>query len=128
VGLTGIPIFNVNNQCSTGSTALYMAHGAVQGGQADCVLALGFEKMFSGSLRQYFNDRASPLEKFEMKDMSLRGQSLTPIAPRLFGNAGLEHMEKYGTKLEHFAKIAYKNHRHSVNNPYSQFREIYSLD
>jgi sterol carrier protein 2 len=50
------------------------------------------------------------------------------MAPKLFGNAGKEHMEKYGTKLEHFAKIAEKNHRHSVNNPYSQFRDVYTLD
>ena len=42
-----------------------------------------------------------------------------PFAPVMFANAGLEHMRKYGTKLEHFAKIAEKNHRHSVNNPYS---------
>ena len=46
----------------------------------------------------------------------------------MFGNAGREHMEKYGTRPEHFAKIAYKNHLHSVNNPNSQFQEAYSLD
>merc|ERR1712038_53975 len=46
----------------------------------------------------------------------------------MFGNAGREHMEKYGTKPEHFAKIAHKNHKHSVNNPNSQFRDEYSLD
>ena len=50
-----------------------------------------------------------------------------PFAPQLFGNAGREHMEKYGTKPEHFAKIAWKNHKHSVNNPYSQFQDEYSL-
>lgn len=46
----------------------------------------------------------------------------------MFGNAGLEHMRKYGTKIEHFAKIAYKNHLHSLNNPYSQFQEKYTLE
>lgn len=46
----------------------------------------------------------------------------------MFGNAGIEHMKKYGTKPEHFAKIAYKNHLHSVNNPYSQFQEKYTLE
>jgi acetyl-CoA acetyltransferase len=46
----------------------------------------------------------------------------------MFGNAGKEHMEKYGTTLEHFAKIAWKNHKHSVNNPYSQFRDEYTLE
>jgi acetyl-CoA acetyltransferase len=119
MGNTGIPIFNVNNNCSTGSTALYLAHQAILGGQADCILALGFEKMFTGSLKSFFDDRSNPLEKFVAKDQELRGPSQSPMAPKLFGNAGKEHMEKYGTKLEHFAKIAEKNHRHSVNNPYS---------
>jgi acetyl-CoA acetyltransferase len=58
----------------------------------------------------------------------MRGPSKGPFAPKLFGNAGREHMEKYGTKASHFGKIAEKNHRHSVNNPYSQFRDVYTLD
>jgi acetyl-CoA acetyltransferase len=62
--MTGIPIVNVNNNCSTGSTALYLAHQAVSAGQRDCVLALGFEKMFTGSLKGFFNDRTNPLESF----------------------------------------------------------------
>lgn len=51
-----------------------------------------------------------------------------PVAPQMFGNAGLEHCEKYGTTHEQIAKIAEKNHRHSVNNPYSQFKDVYTLD
>jgi len=51
-----------------------------------------------------------------------------PMTAQMFGNAGKEHMQKYGTKLEHFAKIAEKNHRHSQNNPYSQFRDVYTLE
>uniref|UniRef100_A0A914C2Z3 propanoyl-CoA C-acyltransferase n=1 Tax=Acrobeloides nanus TaxID=290746 RepID=A0A914C2Z3_9BILA len=51
-----------------------------------------------------------------------------PLTCQMFGNAGREHMAKYGTKREHFAKIAYKNHLHSVNNPKSQFQKEYSLD
>jgi sterol carrier protein 2 len=121
VGMTGIPIVNVNNNCSTGSTALYLAAKAIATGQSDCVMALGFDKMFTGSLKTFFDDRTGPLEPMLVRDMTLRGKSSTPFAPRLFGNAGQEHMEKYGTKIEHFAKVAEKNHRHSVNNPYSQF-------
>jgi len=68
MGNTGIPIFNVNNNCSTGSTALYLAHQAIMGGQANCILALGFEKMFTGSLKSFFDDRSNPLEKFAAKD------------------------------------------------------------
>lgn len=49
-GMTGIPIYNVNNNCATGSTALFMANQFVAGGLSDCVLALGFEKMQRGSL------------------------------------------------------------------------------
>jgi len=117
--MTGIPIINVNNNCSTGSSALFLAHNAVKSGMNECVMALGFEKMYAGSLQTFFPDRISPLDKFFIIDNEVRGDSKSPFAPRLFGNAGKEHMEKYGTKPEHFAKIAYKNHKHSVNNPYS---------
>lgn len=58
----------------------------------------------------------------------LVGFSAAPPAAQLFGNAGEEHMKLYGSKPEHFAKIAYKNHKHSVNNPNSQFRDEYTLD
>jgi len=47
---------------------------------------------------------------------------------KFFGNAGIEHNKKYGTTPEHMAKIAYKNHLHSTNNPYSQFRDKYTLE
>jgi len=46
----------------------------------------------------------------------------------MFAAAGREHMRQYGTTAEHFAKIGYKNHKHSVNNPYAQFQEEYTLD
>src|SRR3569833_2250520 len=61
-GLSGVPVFNVNNNCSTGSTALYLARQAIEGGLAECVLALGFEKMEKGALGNKFSDRANPLE------------------------------------------------------------------
>lgn len=82
-------------------------------------MALGFEKMFTGSLKGFFNDRMNPLSDFVVNDMEWNGESKAPMAPRLFGNAGKEHMKRYGTKPEHFGKIAWKNHKHSVNNPYS---------
>ncbi len=128
LGLTGIPIYNVNNNCSTGSTALYMAKQFIEGGIADCVLALGFEKMEKGSLGVKFNDRTNPMDQQFMLMNELRGVGAAPIAPQFFGNAGREHMEKYGTTPEHFAKIGHKNHKHSVNNPYSQFQDEYSLE
>lgn len=128
LGMTGIPVYNVNNACSTGSTALFMARQLVAGGIADCVLALGFEKMEKGSLAPKFSDRTNPMDKHFSKMVQLRGLANAPGAPQIFGNAGREHMEKYGTTKEQFAKIAEKNHRHSANNPYSQFQDVYSLE
>ncbi|KAM6948944.1 sterol carrier protein 2 [Aplochiton taeniatus] len=128
LGLSGIPIVNVNNNCSTGSTALFMARQLVQGGLADCVLALGFEKMERGSLSSKYMDRTNPMDKHMEVMFNTYGMAAAPAAPQMFGNAGREHMEKYGTKPEHFAKIAWKNHKHSTNNPYSQFRDEYTLD
>ncbi|MFI5397471.1 MAG: lipid-transfer protein [Candidatus Binatia bacterium] len=128
LGLTGIPVYNVNNNCSTGSTALFMAKQFVEGGISDCVLALGFEKMEKGSLGVKYSDRTNPLDRHFELMVSLRQFAPAPGAAQFFGNAGREHMEKYGTKPEQFAKIGLKNHKHSVNNPYSQFRDEYSLE
>ena len=128
LGHSGIPIYNVNNNCSTGSTALYMAKQFIEGGLADCVMALGFEKMEKGSLGIKYTDRTMALDKHFQVMVDQRGFSEAPVAPQMFGNAGLEHNEKYGTTPEHFAKIGYKNHKHSVNNPYSQFQDEYSLE
>jgi acetyl-CoA acetyltransferase len=128
LGLTGIPIYNVNNNCSTGSTALFLAKQLVEGGLADCVLAAGFEKMEKGSLGAKYMDRTNPMDKHMLLMMELRQFAPAPPAPQLFGNAGREHMDKYGTTPEQFARIGWKNHKHSVNNPYSQFQDEYSLD
>lgn len=84
--------------------------------------------MFKGHLKYFFNDRESPYKDFIDKDETLRGKSEVPMAIKLYGNAGVEHMEKYGSTPLHFAKIGHKNHKHSVNNPYSQFRKEYSLE
>ncbi|XP_032152871.1 non-specific lipid-transfer protein isoform X3 [Sapajus apella] len=97
-------------------------------GVAECVLALGFEKMEKGGLGIKFSDRTSPLDKHLDLLIDKYGLSAHPVAPQMFGLAGKEHIEKYGTKIEHFAKIGWKNHKHSVNNPYSQFQDEYSLD
>ena len=128
LGLTGIPVYNVNNNCATGSTALFMAKQFVEGGLADCALALGFEKMEKGSLGVKYQDRTNPMDKqFEVM-VQLRNFAPAPPAPQFFGNAGREHMERYGTTAEQFAKIGWKNHKHSVNNPYSQFQDEYTLE
>ena len=128
LGITGIPVMNVNNNCSTGSTALYMARQLVKGGLADCVLALGFEKMKKGSLGSTYEDRTQPMLNHLQELFPLYEWAGEPIAPYMFGAAGREHMKKYGTTADQFAKIGEKNHRHSVNNPYAQFQTEYTLD
>jgi len=127
LGMTGIPIVNVNNNCSTGSTALFLAAQAIRGGLADCALALGFEKMQPGSLGGGAQDRESPLGN-HIKALVKLDELTFPVAPWMFGAAGREYMRTYGATAEHFAKIGYKNHKHSVNNPYAQFQQEYSLD
>ena len=128
LGTTGIPVYNVNNNCSTGSTALFMAKQFVEGGLSECTMAMGFEKMEKGSLGMKYTDRTMPLDKHFKVMIDERGfEPKAPGAPQMFGNAGIEHMERYGTTAEQFAKIGYKNHKHSVNNPYSQFQDEYTL-
>jgi acetyl-CoA acyltransferase len=128
LGLTGIPVVNVNNNCSTGSSALFLARQAVRGGLVDCALALGFEKMERGSLGVKYTDRTNALDKHVMAMLAKREPEDSPMAPQMFGNAGREHMEKYGSTRDHYAWIGWKNHKHSVNNPYAQFQDEYSLD
>ena len=127
LGLTGIPVVNVNNNCSTGSTALHLARQSVKGGLAECALALGFEKMEMGSLGVKWTDRTNPMDKHAMRMFEIRDPEASPPAPQMFGNAGRDHMEKYGSNPDHFAWIGWKNHKHSVNNPYAQFQTEYSL-
>ena len=128
LGLTGVPVYNVNNNCSTGSTALFLGKQLIEGGLASCVLALGFEKMEKGSLGAKYTDRINPMDRHVDAMIKIRGFEASPVAPQIFGNAGREHMERYGSKPEQFAKIGLKNHRHSVNNPYSQFQDEYTLE
>ena len=121
VGMTGIPIVNVNNNCSTGSTALYLARQAIEHGIADCVLAVGFEQMQPGALGSHWTDRPTPFDDFDAETDALVGNSQVPLALRYFGGAGKSHMEKYGTELNDFARIRAKASRHAANNPLALF-------
>src|ERR1700726_483679 len=94
LGLTGIPMVNVNNNCSTGSSALFLARQAVKGGLVDCALALGFEKMEMGSLGAKFLDRTNPMDRHVEALGELREWEAAPPAPQMFGMAGREHMER----------------------------------
>ena len=122
-GMSGIPIINVNNNCSTGSSALYLARQAVETGAVDCALAVGFEEMRPGALKMLFDDRVSAVALFDETTARLVDEDL-PIALRYFGGAGLQHMRRYGTTMADFARVRAKASRHASNNPLSIFRKV----
>ena len=129
VGRTGIPVVNVNNNCSTGSTALYLARQLVELEGADCVLAFGFEQMLPGALGEVFNDRKAPMEKHRAVVEKAQGiDAKAPWAAQLFGGGGLEYQKRYGAKNETFAKISVKARRHAANNPLAVFRDPVTID
>ena len=128
VGLTGIPIVNVNNNCSTGSSALFLARQAVESGAVECALALGFEQMAAGALAMAFTDRTSPFARFDDAMEPLIERTGAPFAAQMFGGAGKEHMERFGTSAETFAKISVKARRHAANNPYAVFRDQVTVE
>ncbi|MCL6614093.1 MAG: SWIM zinc finger family protein, partial [Firmicutes bacterium] len=129
MGMTGIPIFNVNNNCATGSNALYLARQAVASGVVECALALGFEQMSPGALGVVFSDRPIPMFKFFEKLWSF-----VPVIPgaaptaQLFGGAGLEYQQKYGTKDETFAKISVKARRNAKHNERAIFQDQVTVE
>ncbi len=129
VGLTGIPIINVNNNCSTGSTALYLARQAVALGDAQCVLALGFEQMRAGALSSNWSDRAPTRERFMPILHRLTADVPDiPQALRTFGGAGREYMQRHGTRMETFAAVRAKASRHAANNPLALLRKVLSTE
>ncbi|MAW98459.1 MAG: lipid-transfer protein [Sphingomonas sp.] len=129
LGTTGIPVINVNNNCSTGSSALYLARQAVESGMVDCALALGFEQMTPGALGAVFSDRPSPMKRFYLERKTLQeGDKRAPDAAQYFGGAGREYAEQHGTKTETFAKISEKARKHAAKNPFAVFREELSVE
>jgi len=127
VGLTGIPVVNVNNNCSTGSTALFLARQAIEAG-AECVLALGFEKMEKGALGSKFTDRTNPLDRHAEVMSRVQGFNQAPPAAQMFGGAGREYRFRYGTKRETFAKISEKARKHANKNPFALFSNELSVE
>ena len=124
----------------------------VKAGLVECAMALGFERMARGSLGSAYPDRPSPTAPLHAIAVDIEpnlstGTNHGPWAPRLFANAGQEYFDKYGATIEHLAQIgmdiqlpflmpapetcmlaASKNHKHSVNNPYSQFRDGWTAE
>lgn len=129
VGMTGIPVINVNNNCATGSSALFLARQAVASGAVDCALAVGFEFMGPGALRSVWTDRASALERaLDATDELIGKNEGLSNAIRQFAGAGMSHMKKYGTKLETFAAIRAKASRHAEHNPLAVFRNVVTTE
>lgn len=124
---SGIPVINVNNNCSSGSTAIFLARQAVQSGTADCVLAFGFEEMQPGALGTAWDDRESPFDRFDnvLDELSFPE---APLALRCFGAAGAHYLEKYGASADLFAKVAVKTRNHAAANPYAVFTSELTVD
>jgi len=129
IGRTAIPVFNVNNACASGSSALYLARQAVQSGVVECALAVGFEQMQPGATRSNFPDRPLPRSDYlPIQDLLCADAGDIPRNLITFGGAGREHMRKYGTKMETFAAIRAKASRHAANNPLALFRKVVSTE
>jgi len=124
---SGIPVINVNNNCSSGSTAIFLARQAVQSGAADCVLAFGFEEMQPGALGTAWDDRESPFDRFDtvLDELSFPE---APLALRCFGAAGAHYLEKYGASADLFAKVAVKTRNHAAANPYAVLTSELTID
>ncbi|MDO8864216.1 lipid-transfer protein [Haliea sp. E1-2-M8] len=129
VGETGVPIINVNNNCSSGSTALYLARQAVAGGQVDCALVVGFEQMRAGALGSNWDDRPSPFGDF-IPRLERLGYPITQAgpAPCVFGAGGMEYLKRYDADPVIFGKVAVKTRRHAANNPFALFTAPLTLN
>jgi acetyl-CoA acetyltransferase len=129
LGLSGIPVVNVNNNCATGSSALFLARQAVMSGMTDVALAVGFEQMNPGALGTVFADRKPVMAKF--MEALQKIQAIDPAAPpaaQMFGGAGREHQERFGTRNETFAKVSEKARRHAAHNPNAVFRSPVTVE
>jgi acetyl-CoA acyltransferase len=118
IGQTGIPALNVANACATGSTAVREAYMGIASGMYDVTMAIGVEQM--GKMGLLGGGARSGGE-------SVEGVLGSGLMPAVFGQAGVEHMRKYETTAEQFAKVSVKNHKHSVHNPLSQYQVEVSL-
>jgi acetyl-CoA acetyltransferase len=129
LGQTGIPIVNVNNNCSTGSSALWLARQAVASGTVDCALALGFEQMVPGALGSVFSDRPGPMVRLEAARDELQGvDPQSPMAAQFFGGGGQAYVDEFGIDPAIFAEISVKARKHAANNPNAVFRDLVTVE
>lgn len=129
IGMTGVPIVNVNNNCSSGSSALMLARQAVLSGAVECALAVGFEEMRPGALGPVWDDRTSPLLDLEGKLEALVPDLLPGTnALRLFGAAAKAYIDKTGANPDIYAKVAVKTRKHAINNPFALFSKPLTVE
>jgi acetyl-CoA acetyltransferase len=129
VGLTGIPVFNLNNKLLQRLSALYLARQAVESGMVECAIALGFEQMVPGALKGAYDDRPSPMARFAETMTELQGfDDAAPRASQFFGGAGRDYMKEYGIRADTFARISVKARQHAARNPLAVFRDTVTLD
>jgi acetyl-CoA acetyltransferase len=128
VGLTGVPIVNVNNACSTGSTALFLARQAVQSGQVEVALALGFEQMNPGAM--HADTSRTPITvRLDAALQAICGMDpKVPAGFQYFGQAGAEYLSTYGESAELFGKVSVKARSHAGRNPFALFTEPLTLE
>lgn len=128
VGMSGIPVFNVNNNCSSGSSAIMLARQAVESGQVECALVVGFEEMQRGALASHWDDREAAFERIDIALTEKFDAQMGPMALRSFGSAGREYLDRYNVSSEVFAKVAVKSRTHAANNSLALFKAPITVD
>jgi acetyl-CoA acetyltransferase len=120
-GISRIPIINVENACTSGSTAFYLAHRAVASGQAELALAVGVEKLFCDDTGKSLKALATS------SDQDIEGR-MGILFAGIYAMRVRGHMEKYGLTREQLAKVAVKNHDHGALNPHAQYRNRVTVE
>ena len=115
-GLTGIPMFNIENACASGTTAIHAATQAIKSGAHDVVLVAGFEKMPRGVIGGIGEETSFGTR------MGLN------VMPAMYALKAKRHMHEFGTTEEQIAMVAVKNHKNGVHNPYAQYRNEVTLE
>lgn len=133
IGQTGIPVYNVVNACATGATAARVAIMSIKAGESDIGLAVGVEKMgkmglIGGAAKKRDARKVYAPSGRYGSVLKTEGVLGTGIMPGVFAQAGTEYALAHGVTAEHFAKVAVKNHEHSVLNPLAHYRKRFSLD
>jgi acetyl-CoA acetyltransferase len=129
--INGIPIFNVNNNCASGSSAFALATQAVESGNVECALALGFEEMLPGAIDLIFPEKVNPLQRHEDTIASIMGFSEdernAPPAIAMFG-AQVDAMLDCGVSEETIAAMSVKSRLHAAANPNAIFRDPITVE